>query len=138
MPFEIKKRENLIMITAVTLNKDLSKITFSHAFIIIFNIRLEHKLRKIIILMDNDSEENFIFQRFVKENNLISDSVKRIRKFIDGQTITIYGKHDLIIHIKNSENQNQTNIINFLATNMKRYDIILKWCWIYDYDPNIY
>jgi hypothetical protein len=125
MPFEIKKRESLIIIPAVALNKNPSKTTFSHAFIIIFNIRLEHKLRKIIVLINNNSEENFISQRFVKENDLINDLIKYIEKSIDRYTITIYGKHDLITHIKNSENQNQTNIINFLATNIKRYDIIL-------------
>jgi hypothetical protein len=76
--------------------------------------------------MNNDFEENFISQRFVKENNLISDPIKRIKKSIDRYAITIYRKHDLITHIKNSENQNQTNIVNFLAANMERYDIILK------------
>jgi hypothetical protein len=76
MPFEIKKRENLIIIIAVTLNKDSFKITSSHVFIIIFNIRLEHKLRKIIIIINNDFKENFISQRFVEENDLISDLIK--------------------------------------------------------------
>jgi hypothetical protein len=114
------------MIAAVALDKNLSKITFFYAFIIIFNIRLEHGFRKIIILVNSDFEENFIFQRFVKKNNLISDLIRRIEESIDKYTITIYGKHDLIIYIKNSENQNQTNIINFLAANIKRYDIILR------------
>jgi hypothetical protein len=104
MLFEIKKRGNLIIITAVALNKNLSKTISSYAFIVVFNIRLKYRFRKIIILMDNGFKENFIFQRFVKENDLISDSIKCIKKFIDGYTITIYGKHDLIIHIKNSEN----------------------------------
>jgi hypothetical protein len=104
MPFEIKKRENLIMIAAMILNKNPSKTTSSHAFIIIFNIRLEHGLRKMIILIDSDYKENFITQRFVKENDLINDSIKCTKKFIDGYTITIYGKHDLIIYIKNLEN----------------------------------
>jgi hypothetical protein len=122
----------------VALDKDPSKIIFSHAFIIIFNIRLEHKFRKIIVLVDNSSEENFIFQRFVKENGLINDSVERIRKSINEYTVTIYGKYDLIIYIKNSENQSQTNIVNFFTANMERYDIILEWRWIYDYDPNIH
>jgi hypothetical protein len=76
--------------------------------------------------MNNDSEENFIFQRFVKKNDLINDWIKYIKEFIDGYTVTIYEKHDLIIYIKNSENQNQTNIVNFLAADMKRYDIILE------------
>jgi hypothetical protein len=47
-------------------------------------------------------------------------------KFIDGYTIIIYGKYDLITYIKDLENQNQTNIVNFLAADIKRYDIILK------------
>jgi hypothetical protein len=48
------------MIAAVALNKNPSKAIPSHAFIIIFNIRLEHRLRKMIILMDNNFKENFI------------------------------------------------------------------------------
>jgi hypothetical protein len=56
--------------------------------------------------VNNNSKKNFISQRFVKKNDLIDNPVKRIKEFIDGYTITIYGKHDLIIYIKNSENQN--------------------------------
>jgi hypothetical protein len=67
------------MIIVVTLGKNSFKTTSSHVFIIMFNIRLEYKLRKIIVLINNNSEENFIFQRFVKENDLISDSIKRIK-----------------------------------------------------------
>jgi hypothetical protein len=94
------------MIVAVTLDKDLFKAISSHAFIIVFNIRLEYRFRKIITLMDSNFKENFIFQRFVKENGLIDDSIKYIKEFIDGYTIIIYGKHDLIIYIKDLENQN--------------------------------
>jgi hypothetical protein len=94
------------MIAAVILDKNPSKTIFSHAFIIVFNIRLKYKLRKIIILVNNNFEEKFIFQRFVRENDLINDLIKYIKEFIDKYAITIYRKHDLIIHIKNSENQN--------------------------------
>jgi hypothetical protein len=85
------------MIAAVALNKKFSKIISFYVFIIVFNIRLEYAFRKIIILIDNNSEENFISQRFVKENDLIDDLIKYIKEFIDGYTIIIYGKHDLII-----------------------------------------
>jgi hypothetical protein len=90
----------------VALGKDPSKATPSHAFIVVFNIRLEHGLRKIIVLVNSDFEENFIFQRFVKENDLINDPIKYIKKSIDGYAVIIYEKHDLITHIKDSENQN--------------------------------
>jgi hypothetical protein len=50
------------MIVAVALDKDFFKAISSHAFIIIFNVRLEYRLRKIIALVNNGSEENFIFQ----------------------------------------------------------------------------
>jgi hypothetical protein len=88
----------------VALNKNSSKIIFFHAFIIVFNIRLEYEFRKIIVLINNNFEENFISQRFVKENDLIGDLIKYIGKFIDEYTVIIYGKHDLIIYIKDSEN----------------------------------
>jgi hypothetical protein len=106
MLFEIKKQRSSIIIAAVALDKDFFKAISFHAFIIVFNIRLKYKFRKIIILIDSDSEKNFISQRFVRENGLINDSVKYIKEFIDGYTIIIYKKHDLIIYIKNSENQN--------------------------------
>jgi hypothetical protein len=89
----------------VALGKDLSKITSFHAFIVIFNVRLEHRFRKIITLINSNFEENFIFQRFVKKNDLISDLIERIKEFIDKYTIIIYGKYNLIIYIKNSRNQ---------------------------------
>jgi hypothetical protein len=92
------------MIAAVALGKDFSKATSSYAFIIVFNIRLEYRLRKIIALMDNNFKENFISQRFVKKNDLIGDLIGCIEEFIDEYTIIIYRKHDLIIYIKNSEN----------------------------------
>jgi hypothetical protein len=126
MPFEIKKREDLIMIAAVALDKIPSKIIPFYVLIIVFNIYLVYGFRKIIILVDNSSEENFISPRFVKKNDLISDLMKYKKNSIDRHTVTIYRKHDLITYNKNSENQNQTNIVNFLATNMERYGIILK------------
>jgi hypothetical protein len=92
------------MIAAVTLGKNSFKAIFFHVFIIIFNMRLEHELRKIIILINSDFEENFISQRFVKENDLIGDLIKCIRKSIGGYMIIIYGKHDLVIYIKDSLN----------------------------------
>jgi hypothetical protein len=92
------------MIIAVALNKDSSKITFFHIFIIVFNVRLEYGLRKIIILMNNNFEKFFFSQRFVKKNDLISDLIKYIRESIDGYAVTIYEKHDLIIYIKDLEN----------------------------------
>jgi hypothetical protein len=91
------------MITVMALGKDFFKIIFFHAFIVVFNVRLEYGLRKIIILMDNDSEENFISQRFVKKNGLIGNLIRYIEKSIDRHTV-IYRKHDLIIYIKNSGN----------------------------------
>jgi hypothetical protein len=68
------------MIAAVALDKNPSKAIFSRAFIVVFNIRLEYGFRKIIILMDNNSENFFISQRFVRENDLINNSIKYIKK----------------------------------------------------------
>jgi hypothetical protein len=92
------------MIAAVALGKNPFKTTFPYAFIIVFNIRLKYGFRKIIILINNSSEENFISQRFVKKNGLISNLIKCMKEFIDKYTIIIYGKHDLITYIKNLGN----------------------------------
>jgi hypothetical protein len=92
------------MIVVVALSKNPFKAISFHAFIIVFNIRLKYKLRKIIVLINNNSEKNFISQRFIKENDLINDLIKYIRESIDGHTVTIYRKHNLITHIKDLEN----------------------------------
>jgi hypothetical protein len=55
------------MIAAVTLDKDSSKTTSSRVFIIVFNIRLEYKLRKMIVLVNNDSEKKNYFTTIRKE-----------------------------------------------------------------------
>jgi hypothetical protein len=49
------------MIAAVALDKDFFMVIFFLVFIVLFNVRLEYGFRKIIILVDNGSEENFIF-----------------------------------------------------------------------------
>jgi hypothetical protein len=97
MPFEIKKRKNPIIIAAVTLNKDPFKATSSHTFIIIFNIRLEYGLRKIIILIHNNSEKKLHFTTIRKRERFDRRSNKMYKNFIDGYTVTIYRKYDLII-----------------------------------------
>jgi hypothetical protein len=50
------------MITAIALYKNFSKIIYFRVFIIVFNVRLKYKLRKIIILINNNFKENFISQ----------------------------------------------------------------------------
>jgi hypothetical protein len=52
--------------------------------------------------MNNNSEENPISQRFVKENDLINDLIKHMKKFIDKHTVIIYKKYDLVTYIKDS------------------------------------
>jgi hypothetical protein len=49
------------MIVVVALDKDSFKIIFFRVFIIGFNIRLQYRFRKIIALIINNFEENFIF-----------------------------------------------------------------------------
>jgi hypothetical protein len=92
------------MIIVVALGKNFSKIILFYAFIVIFNIRLKYGFRKIIILINNNFEKFFFSQRFVRENDLIGDLIKYIREFIDGYTVIIYGKYDLVAYIKDSEN----------------------------------
>jgi hypothetical protein len=60
--------------------------------------------RKVTALLDNDTDEVLISQRFVKENRLQVTLVGRMGVAIDKYQITIYGTHELEIKVKDNHN----------------------------------
>jgi hypothetical protein len=55
---------------------------------------------------------------------------------IDGHSIAIYGKHTIKMKITNSLRECRVSEIEFIAMNIKRYDAILGWPWVFQEDPD--
>jgi hypothetical protein len=54
----------------------------------------------------------------------------------DGHSIAMYNKHIIKMKITNSHEECRVSEIEFIATNIKRYDAILGWPWVFQKDPD--
>jgi hypothetical protein len=111
----------------VVLGAALKQVISSKNRYILINVTLylPHGNRKVTALLNNNTDEALISQRFTIENKLQTAPVRRIRIIIDGHQITIYGAHDLKIKIKNNHNVIRSTRRMFYVTNITYYDIIL-------------
>ncbi|KAF6224684.1 hypothetical protein HO173_012893 [Letharia columbiana] len=57
---------------------------------------------------------------------------------IDGHQIPSYGKHDLVFGLADSRGKKQEQTLKAYAVDMRGYDLILSFPWIYDVDPDIH
>jgi hypothetical protein len=53
---------------------------------------------------------------------------------VDGHLITIYDKHIIKMKITNSYEKCRVSEIEFIVMNIKRYDVILGWPWVFQED----
>ena len=54
----------------------------------------------------------------------------------DGHSIVVYGQHTIRTEITDSLDECRVSDVEFIATDIKRYDAILGWPWIYQEDPD--
>jgi hypothetical protein len=84
------------MIVSVALNRDSEKIKITKTIAMYIILRDEyHDYREntVYALMNIETEENFMSQRWIAERDLYtSDEIKNIN-IINDYTITIYGKY---------------------------------------------
>jgi hypothetical protein len=55
---------------------------------------------------------------------------------VDGHSIAIYSKHTIKTEITDSRGECRVSEIEFIAMNIKRYDAILGWPWVFQKDPD--
>ncbi len=64
-----------------------------------------HGNRKITALFNYGVDEDFISQRFIKENGLEAISVERIKIIVNRYYIIIYRFYNIIIKVKDSRSE---------------------------------
>ena len=57
---------------------------------------------------------------------------------INNHLITVYSQHAVNIEVINFSKELHSFKIDFIVTDIKRYDAILKWLWIFEIDPDCY
>jgi hypothetical protein len=55
---------------------------------------------------------------------------------VDGYSIVVYSKHIVKTEVTDSFSECRVSDVDFIATDIKRYDAILGWLWIYQEDPD--
>jgi len=81
-------------------------------------LNLAHGNRKITVLFNCGVDEDFISQRFTKENGLEATPIKRMGIIVDGYNIIIYRFYNIIIKVKDSRSEVRTTQRTFYVINI--------------------
>jgi hypothetical protein len=55
---------------------------------------------------------------------------------VDGHSIAMYSKHIIKTEVTDSLSESRVSDIEFIATDIKRYNVILGWPWVFQEDPD--
>jgi len=102
----------------VVLSKDPLTAKSTRYMLIEITLYFSHGNRKITALFNYRADKDLISQRFIKENNLKTTPVGRIKTTINRHYITIYRFHNIITKIKDSRNEVRATQRTFYATNI--------------------
>ena len=95
--------------------------------------------RDVTKLVDTGGEEIFVSQSFIKEVQVLEpDHISTMVRAIDSHQIPSYGIHDLKFGLADSRGRKQEQTLKAYAVDMRGYDLILGYPWIYDVDPDIH
>lgn len=124
------------MIASVALGADPKNAKSSQCMLIDVELRFKHGIRRLNALLDTGAQGNFLSQRIVAEEGLKADPMTVGAIAADGHAITVYGRHDVDTVATDSNGVSRSSTIPFIATDIRRYDAILGFPWIYKTDPD--
>jgi hypothetical protein len=96
----------------------------------------EHGICKLFALLDTGAQGNFLSQKVAIEEGLRADSTSMGAMAVDGHSIAVYGRHAVEVEATDSRGESHSSTVDFIATDIKRYDAILGWPWIFEIDPD--
>jgi len=109
----------------VILGKDPSTAKGTRYIFIEVTLCFSHGNRKIIVLLNYETDEDLISQRFIKKNSLEITPVGCIETTVDEYHITIYKSYNIITKAKDFRNEIGVTQRTFYATDIQYYDVIL-------------
>lgn len=124
------------MIASVALGKKLEDAKPTQCMLIDVELCGTHGKRKLFALLDTGAQGNFLSQRVAIEEGLQADPTSIGAMSSDGHSIVVYGKHAVDTVVTDSQGESRSSLVDFIATDIQKYDAILGWPWIYHIDPN--
>jgi hypothetical protein len=96
------------MIISLALNRDSEGVKMTKAIVTYITLRGEchdHEKNTVYTLINIETEENFVSQRWIAERGLHTSNKIRSTYIINSHTITIYGKYQIKIRATNEKNE---------------------------------
>ena len=132
----VKKLDSDVMIASVALGVDPKDAQPTQCMVVKVALHGTHGIRTLHALLDTGAQGNFLSQSVAVEEGFRANSSSKGAVAADGHPIVVYGQHTIRTEITDSLDECRISDIEFIATDIKRYDAILGWPWIYQEDPD--
>jgi hypothetical protein len=132
----VKKLDFDVMIASVALGVDLKDAKPTQCIVVEVALHGTHGIRMLTALLDTGAQANFLSQSVAIEEDFRANSSLIGAMTVDGHSITVYNKHTIKTEVTNSLGEYRVSDIEFIVTNIKRYDAILGWPWVFQEDPD--
>ena len=104
----------------------------------VINITLcsKYGIYRLYALLNMSTQASFLLQKIIIEEGFWADSVFMGAMAVDNYLIAVYSQHAVNTEAINFSRELCSFKIDFIATDIKRYDTILEWLWIFKIDPD--
>ena len=106
----------------------------------IINIILcsKYDIYRLYVLLNTGAQASFLSQKIVIKEDFWADPTFMGAIAVDNHLIAVYSQHTVNTEATDSNKELRSFKIDFIVTDIKRYDTILKWLWIFEIDPDYY
>ena len=126
------------MIVSVALKIDLKNARLSQCIIINIMLCSKHDIYRLYALLNMSAQASFLSQKIAIKEDFWVNSVFMSTMAVNNYLIAVYSQHAVNIEAINFSRELCSFKIDFIATDIKRYNAILKWLWIFKIDPDCY
>jgi hypothetical protein len=126
------------MIASVALGADSEDARLTQYMVIDVELRSQHDTRRLYALLDSGAQANFLSQKVAVEEDFRADSTSIGAMAVDGRSILVYRRYRIETQAVDTLGVSRAAVVGFIATDIKRYNAILEFLWLFDNDPDCY
>ena len=123
------------MSASVALGKQTADVSYTQCIVIDIELCVANGPRPVRALLDTGAQANFLSQTLAIEEGLRGNQASTMAQAVDGHAVTVYGQHCVAVRVRDSMEESREHQVDFIATDMKYYDVILGWPWISNVNP---
>jgi hypothetical protein len=115
------------MIALVALGVDLKDVKLTQCIVVDVALHGKHGIRRLHALLNTGAQGNFLSQSVAIKKGFRANSTSAGAVAVDGYSIVVYSKHTVKTEVTDSFSECCVSDVDFIATDIKRYDAILGW-----------